>query len=421
MNQQHSDGRRPEDGSSGPSRPGVPGLSGVPGPFGPGDAAGGSGSADPSSGPSDPFVPSDPSGSSDPSGPAGLSGPADLGSAGLSSLSGVDEQALRRLFQGAVEELEPSPDALEQLRRAVPARRARRRQAFIGAAAALILGGTALPALLHVASTDDGADEQRTTTASSRRSEDEGGDGRGDGLTEAGRPEEKDSGSQDSPGEERKEESRRGNEPKPSGTPSSSLPDPTNTFAAVSPTCDRDQLGQGAGTVGAADRDGRVYGAFRVVNVSRTVCTVAGPGTVAASARGSAEPSRVSVVDHTQGDAATGLPSPAVEPSEVILQPGQAYEVKFAWIPSSDGGTNGCAKNTGPASPAPSASAAPAAGAAAEQTPGVTENTPPPKPPGSVVVSHTPDVGEPAIADAKIDDACAGTVYRTGPMAVPAR
>ncbi|MBF6053748.1 hypothetical protein AF335_11445 [Streptomyces eurocidicus] len=307
------------------------------------------------------------------------------------------------------------------MRRAVPARRARRRQALIGAAAALILGGTALPALIHVASSEDAPGERHATTASSRRSEDEGGEGRGDGLTEAGRPAEKGTESPDSREEERKEEGHKGNEPKPSGTPAASLPDPTNTFAPVSPTCDRDQLGQGAGTVGAADRDGRVYGAFRVVNVSRTVCTVAGPGTVAVSARGSAESSRVSVVDHTQGDAATGLPSPAGEPSEVILQPGQAYEVKFAWIPSPDGGTNSCGRNTGPATPAPSASGAPSAGAPAAQTPGVTENTPPPKPPASVVVSHTPDVGEPAIADAKIDDACAGTVYRTGPMAVPAR
>ncbi|MDV9193752.1 hypothetical protein R6L23_37025, partial [Streptomyces sp. SR27] len=39
---------------------------------------------------------------------------------------GDDELALRRLFQGAVSGLEPSKGSLEHLRRAVPARRARK-------------------------------------------------------------------------------------------------------------------------------------------------------------------------------------------------------------------------------------------------------------------------------------------------------
>ncbi|MFD0383442.1 hypothetical protein ACFQ2B_16895 [Streptomyces stramineus] len=125
-------------------------------------------------------------------------------------------------------------------------------------------------------------------------------------------------------------------------------------------------------------------------------------------------------MDHTQGDAATGLPSPTTEPGDVILQPGQAYEVKFAWIPASDGERNGCPKNTVAPSPTPDGSAAAApATTKAEQSPRPVEGSPPPQPP-SVVVSHTPDVGEPAVADTKIDDACAGTVYRTGPVVAPA-
>ncbi len=343
------------------------------------------------------------------------------GASGSGASGPLDEQALRQLLRGAVDELEPSTDALEQLRRAVPARRTRRRQALVGVAAAVILGGTALPALLHVAGTGTTTEERHANTASAQNSQQEADEGLGDGVAEGGRAR------PDSPpvGKDRQaDEGRRpeGNKPdneiKPSGSPGGSIPDPANTFAAISPTCDRDQLGKGTGTVGAADKDGRVYGAFRVVNISRSVCTVAGPGTVAASARGSADSARVSVVDHTPGDAATGLPNPTAEPSEVILQPGQAYEVQFAWIPAPDGGRSGCTKSTGGATPSPGGSAAPpAAGAsAAENRPTAADPGPPP-PPASVVLSHTPDVGEPAIADTKIGDACAGTVYRTGPLA----
>ncbi|MCZ9347385.1 hypothetical protein NGM37_57770, partial [Streptomyces sp. TRM76130] len=57
---------------------------------------------------------------------------------------------MRRLLHRAVEEVEPREGALEQLRRAVPARRARKRQAAVGMAAAALLIGTAVPALLHV-------------------------------------------------------------------------------------------------------------------------------------------------------------------------------------------------------------------------------------------------------------------------------
>ncbi|MEV6671341.1 hypothetical protein [Streptomyces sp. NPDC051162] len=350
-------------------------------------------------------------------GPAGVPGPESP-----ESPESLDEQALRRLLRGAVDEIEPSADALEQLRRAVPARRTRRRQALVGVAAAVILGGTALPALLHVAGTGIATDERHANTASAQNAQQESDEGLSDGVAEGGgspRP--------DAPaGKDRRTDDGRkpegdkpDNEIKPSGSPGGTVPDPANTFAAVSPTCDRDQLGKGSGTVGAADKDGRVYGAFRVVNVSHSVCTVAGPGTVAASARGSADSARVSVVDHTPGDAATGLPNPTAEPSEVILQPGQAYEVKFAWIPASDGGPSGCAKNTGGATPTPGGSAAPSssAGASAEGNKPSVSDPPPPPPPPSVVLSHTPDVGEPAIADTKINEACAGTVYRTGPLA----
>ncbi|GGR51775.1 hypothetical protein [Streptomyces netropsis] len=330
----------------------------------------------------------------------------------------VDEQALRRLLHGAVDDLEPSADALEHLRRAVPARRTRRRQVVVGVAAAVILGGTAMPALLRVATTVGTADDRPANAASSQQTDEGTAEGRRSGGGEGREPEEGSSHPADRKDEEHKEE-RKGEDARPEshagGAPGGPLPGPTSTLAATSPTCDRNQLGNGAGSVGAADREGRVYGSFRVVNVSHAVCTVGGPGAVDVAGQGSAETSRVSVVDHTAGDAATGLPDPSTEPSEVILQPGQAYEVKFAWIPASGGGPSGCANGGGGASPSPAASTPPASGTTAMDQP-TGQDTPEPKPPASVVVSHTPDTGEPAAADAKINDACAGTVYRTGPL-----
>ncbi|MFI9203965.1 hypothetical protein [Streptomyces sp. NPDC053048] len=335
----------------------------------------------------------------------------------------LDEQALRRLLHGAVGDLEPSADALDHLRRAVPARRTRRRQAVVGAAAAVILGATALPLLIHVATADTTADERSTNAASSRqRTHDQNAGGPRDaggenGSTRGGTagPDARKDKDQGKDERGRKDGSTTGPTGSTGGTPPASAP----TLAASSPTCDRVQLGKGVGTVGAADKEGRVYGAFRVVNVSGTVCAVTGAGEVAAHAQGGAESSRVSVVDHTPGDAAVGLPDPSTEPSQVILQPGQAYEIQFAWIPAADGGPSGCARPTKPTTgPQPTPSAAPGTtDTTTEAKPqAAQENTAPQPPPASVTLSHTPDSGEPKAADATIPDACAGTVYRTGPL-----
>lgn len=66
----------------------------------------------------------------------------------------MDEVALRRMLHGAVEHIEPGDGTLDLLQRAVPARRARRRQAAVGMAAAALLIGTAVPAFVHVANSD---------------------------------------------------------------------------------------------------------------------------------------------------------------------------------------------------------------------------------------------------------------------------
>ncbi|MYS76743.1 hypothetical protein GTY88_40920, partial [Streptomyces sp. SID5926] len=79
----------------------------------------------------------------------------------------TDEAALRAMMQRAVREMEPSDGTLEHLRRAVPARRARKRQALVGAAAAALFLGTAVPALVHVSNaTGAGADPSVAGNAS---------------------------------------------------------------------------------------------------------------------------------------------------------------------------------------------------------------------------------------------------------------
>ncbi|WP_248001251.1 hypothetical protein [Streptomyces sp. RPA4-5] len=202
-------------------------------------------------------------------------------------------------------------------------------------------------------------------------------------------------------------------------------PAPDETMDVTSPVCGREQLGQGTSTVGTADATGRVYGAFRVVNTSGAACSVEGGGSIGLVAQGSTSPDRVHVVDHTSGDEATGLPDPATTPDQLVLKPGQAYEVKFAWIPESGGGTTGCA-NPGP-SPTPEASKDPGQSPDAATPPGdgggeAGGGEGPGdggSAPGSIVLSHTPEAGEPAAADAKVTDACAGTVYRTEALAAP--
>ena len=55
-----------------------------------------------------------------------------MGTTGSEETLSPDEEALRRLMKAAVQGIEPTPDALHHLRRAVPARRAHRRQVLVG-------------------------------------------------------------------------------------------------------------------------------------------------------------------------------------------------------------------------------------------------------------------------------------------------
>ncbi|MBC3993850.1 hypothetical protein H8N00_34255 [Streptomyces sp. AC563] len=352
---------------------------------------------------------------------------------GLAGLGGeLDEQALRRMLQGAVENLEPTPEALDHLRRAVPARRTRRRQALVGAAAAIVLGGAAIPAFVHVTAIGDDSHGRPANAASSERTPEAvtgGHHGEGGPKDEQSkRPSEKDK-------EKAKEDKKEKKKDKPTPRPTHSVAppplNPSSTLAATSPTCARDQLGDGGSSASAADAEGQVYGSFRVVNTSGDPCTVEGSGVVGAMAQGAADPSSVQVVDHTVGDPATQLPPPSAATEELILQPGQAYEVRYAWIPTPGGGASGCADTSTP-SPTPTTGEpqkTPVEGAPASEAPGDTAGPgsgtggggggEEPATPSSVVISHTPDAGDPVVASATVPEACAGTVYHTGALPSP--
>ncbi|WP_189928888.1 hypothetical protein [Streptomyces sulfonofaciens] len=315
---------------------------------------------------------------------------------------GADEQALRRLLREAVKEVGPGEQSLERLRRAVPARRARKRQALVGAAAAVVLLGTAVPALIHV-SNSRGAGHDRTAVAGHDQDV-PGGTGHGKeadgGRQGAGQP----SGS----GHSKHDGAAHGSHGHGTGDAGSAgSPDPENTLAARSPGCVASALGNAQASVGPPDAEGKVYGSFRVSNVSGSDCTVDGAGTVATLAQGAADPARITVVDHTAGDPATGLPAPADQPAQLILAPGQSYQVEFAWVPSA------ACPSGGDASPDPTSSDTPtAAGGDTGASPQLYREDGDPAD-GSVAVSHTAEPGAPT-AGTTIPNACAGTLYRTG-------
>ncbi|MBH1934838.1 hypothetical protein I5Q34_11215 [Streptomyces sp. AV19] len=383
--------------------------------------------------------------------------------AGSVGRAAFDEQALRRLMHGAVGELQPSDGVLDHLRRAVPARRTRRRRALGGAAAAVVLLGVALPAMLHVADEmgSTGPGDRPANAASSRHRSGDTVEDRQPGGDDDRPGDHARSGSA-ARGDHRDEPSGDGSRARESGAPearesagTTARPEPGATLSAAAPVCSRTQLGGGSGVVGAADAAGRVYGAFRIVNVSRAACAVTGPGSLVAQPRGDAAGrARIAVVDHTSGDPAAGLPDPRRAPEEVVLRPGQAYEVKFAWVPAADG-SGACTKSSG-GSPAPGASSSPSAPATTTSEAPAAPTARIPETPAAdgsggsggsggsdgsggaggsggsggsggaagagITLTNTPVAGEPTAAEARIPDACAGTVYHTGalPAATPA-
>ncbi|MGW3284025.1 hypothetical protein ACWDR3_05170 [Streptomyces sp. NPDC001002] len=341
-------------------------------------------------------------------------GPEDPSPEGLDS----EELTLRTLLHQAVQTVEPRDGTLDHLRKAVPARRARKRQAVVGMAAAALFIGTAVPALLHVSNaTGSGVNPSAVGQASQAQ----GGSGSGKGADgnestaggSSGKTEDKD------PGGAKGSDGGKGTG---AGTGGTSGANPSATTTTDAPVCTAVQLGSPTGTSGAADATGAVYGTFSVVNVSTAACTVSGPGTVSTLAQGAADGTKVGAVRHVAGDPAAGLPDPSTESTSLVLQPGAAYEVKFAWVPSetcpstgtSDGG------NTGEPSPDPSTSAS--SGGTSGTTSGTTDGTTTQlltdggTADGSVEVSHTAQSGSPTVSTV-VSNACAGTVYYTGVLA----
>ncbi|MFF3916511.1 hypothetical protein ACFYZB_24085 [Streptomyces sp. NPDC001852] len=339
---------------------------------------------------------------------------------GLDGL-GDDESALRRMLHSAVDDIEPRTGTLEHLRRAVPARRARKRQAAVGMAAAALFIGTAVPALVHV-SESGGTDPNTAMAGQSSQAQGGTGQGKDKGGDTGGR---KDTGSASArPGG--KESGTPGGKGRTGGgsTGSTGGADPSSSLAPSGvPLCTTAQLGSATGTADAPDSAGVVYGTFRVVNVSTAACTVAGAGTITPTAVGAADQTKISTARHVAGDAATSLPDPSLEVSGLVLQPGAAYEEKFAFVPSetcptTGGGTGTSAGSaTGGATPDPSPTASggstESAGSGGTTTQLTTEDG---TADGSVQITHKAQGGSPS-ATATLAGECAGTVIYTGVLA----
>ncbi|WP_158574037.1 hypothetical protein [Streptomyces triticagri] len=329
-------------------------------------------------------------------------GPGDLGAAaGLDA----DEQALRAMMHGAVREIRPSDASLERLRHAVPARRARKRQAVVGLAAAALLVGTAVPTLLHVTNSPGSSDDH--PSAVGHTSQVPGDSGHTDGGKQ-GHDKESPSGKDGPKDKDRDKGKDSGGKGDETGGGATAGADPTGSEMAPAATCGAGQLGNAVGTVGEPAADGKVYGSFKVSNVSGSDCTVAGGGSVTFEVQGAAQRGRVAMTEVAAGNSAVGLPvAPAA--GTVRLAPGEAYEVHFAWVPSESCPTEG-------SSPDPDPTDGGTGGGGDE--PGVEPQLVPGEgsADGSVALSHTAEPGAPTAA-ATIPDACAGTVYRTGVMA----
>lgn len=345
-----------------------------------------------------------------------------------------EEDALRDLLRGAVGGIEPSGNALERLRYAVPARRVRKRRVLVAASIALLVG-TSVPAGMALTSGTGGNDDRSTMAGQGKQ---DGNAKDGSGLHQNG------SGSRPKP----KKTSDKGKDKDAENGVSSPSPSPLDSrfpdngdpdvnrpappvpgatggpgggllrppAASDVPNCNQNQLGV-SGSTRAPSAGGKVYGSFRVTNVSARGCTVRGPETVVAGPATGPAPEQggaaVAVVRHVTGDPATGLlPDPSVETLRMVLAPNAEYEVRFAWVPSEQGcpGTGGSEGST-----PPEGGSAGSTGADGTTDSGQGAELQKEPLPG-VVVSHTPNSDGPdgPTTQMTIAEACGGTVYRTG-------
>ncbi|MFF2411352.1 hypothetical protein [Streptomyces sp. NPDC058092] len=356
-------------------------------------------------------------------------GPENRGSESASQVSpgagaDMDEVALRRMLHGAVEHIEPGDGTLDLLQRAVPARRARRRQAVVGMAAAALLIGTAVPAFVHVANSD-GSNAANPAIAG-HGEQAQGGNGTESDSATGGKSDGGGSNGQADDGPNRPASTSSPSGSRGQGTGgglAGGVADPAASEAASRPNCDPGQLSVASAETGAASADGTVYGTFRIANVSGTDCSVSSSGSVGFQAMGAADPAEITVVQHTAGDAASGLPDPSQEQGTVLLKPSMAYEVKFAWVPKDTCPTAGGSPSPTPTGGTDSTGGGTAAGPDTGNADGSVDMNPQfgnedggGALDGSVAVTHTPEAGAP-VAETKIINACAGTIYRTGVLA----
>ncbi|MEU1849616.1 hypothetical protein ABZ499_10140 [Streptomyces sp. NPDC019990] len=345
-------------------------------------------------------------------------GPDDQSPTGLDS----DELDLRTMLRQAVQDVEPSDGTLEYLRKAVPQRRTRRRQAVVGMAAAALFIGTAVPALVHVSNaTGPDANPSVAGHASATQGGTSEGKSPDGGESASGEPAGK-PGSKDK--EDKNDKEKGTGTGAGASTGASQGAGPSSTVAAGVAACTPAQLGPAAGSSAAPDSTGVVYGSFRVTNVSGASCTVTGPGSVSALPQGAADSSKIGSARHAAGDPAAGLPDPSLEAAELVLQPGAAYDVKFAWVPSetcppAGGGSVGGSDPSPTPTPTPSENNSTDTGGT---TTGGDAGTAPQLAredgtlDGSVAVTYTPATGSGA-ASVTVPNACAGMVYWTGLLA----
>ncbi|MCH0539782.1 hypothetical protein I3F58_09440 [Streptomyces sp. MUM 203J] len=364
-----------------------------------------------------------------------------MGEGDLGGGLGADELELRRMLQGTVGGLQPSDGALDHLRLAVPRRRARKRQALVGAAAAVVLLGTGVPAALHVAGSGGAADASAANAGHGRPVPgDTGGSGATAGEEVTGNPSgELGGGSGGTGSGGGKGGTKHPDKPQTpttgaaDGQVTEGVSDPTASEPVNLPACTADQLAATAGAVGKPTANGTVYGTFRVANVSSADCAVDTPVTLGFRANGAADSARIGIAPHGADGPATQLPVPSAAVDSVALKPSAAYEVKFAWVPKDtcpvDGGTDP-EPSTSPTEPETTTGGS---GSTGEETGGTatgadadtaTGTEPqlviadtPTEAAGSVTVTHTPVPGAPT-AEATVPEACAGTVYHTGILPV---
>jgi hypothetical protein len=342
--------------------------------------------------------------------------PDDQSSAGLDS----DELALRRMLHQAVQEIEPRDGTLDHLRKAVPARRARKRQAVVGMAAAALFVGTAIPALWHVSNS---VGVSADPSMAGHGSQAQGGSGEGKGP-DGGESTAGDSGGKTE--DKGKAEEKEAEKEKATGSAAGSSGDSgtPSTAAAGAPACTAAELGSATESTDAPDSVGAVYGTFHITNTSTTSCTVSGPGTVTPTPQGAADPTKIGTLRHVAGDAAPSLPDPALEVTSLLLKPGSSYEVKFAWVPSEtcpttgDTTTGGDTGNNPTPDPTPTGDATADGGTSTDGDTGTSPQlaTEDGTADGSVIVTNTAEGGAPSVS-ASVANACAGTIYWTGVLA----